>query len=200
MRIYAYRGSHYRLPYTLDLPVNIGYFKNQINTTLNPNQGETMTTPSKEAQQQIGQNEKKWTPTLMKAGWTVLPSVILDRQKAFGLDAVDINILLHLAKYWWYSDNPPHPSKQAIADCMDVDKSTIRRRIARMEKDGLIKRQARYDTKTGQQTNSYHFDGLINAAKPFAKEAVEAREQQKTETAKRRTRKLPVKTQESKEG
>jgi hypothetical protein len=38
-------------------------------------------------------NEKKWTPTLMKAGWTVLPNVIFERQQALGLDALDINIL-----------------------------------------------------------------------------------------------------------
>lgn len=158
-----------------------------------------MTTLTKEAQAQLGQNEKKWTPTLMKAGWTVLPSVILERQNAFALDAIDINILLHLARYWWYSENPPHPSKQSIADCMGIDKSTVRRRIARMEKDGLITRKSRYDTKKAQQTNSYHFDGLIKAAAPYAIEAVEAREQQKTESVKRRTRKVPVKTQESKE-
>lgn len=155
---------------------------------------------TKEAQDQLSQNEKKWTLTLMKAGWTVLPSVILDRQQAFGLDAVDINILLHLAKYWWYSENPPRPSKQSIADCMGIDKSTVRRRIARMEKDGLISRQPRFDSKYGQQTNSYLFDGLIQAATPFAKEAIASRDQQKSESAKRRTRKKPIKTQEIEEG
>jgi len=152
-----------------------------------------MATITKEAQEQLSHNEKKWTQTLMKAGWTVLPSVILDRQKALGLDAVDINILLHLAKHWWYSENMPHPSKQSIAECMGIDKSTVRRRIARMEKDGLISRQTRFHPKYGQQTNSYHFVGLIKAATPLAEEAIEAREQQKTESATRRTRKRPVK-------
>lgn len=158
-----------------------------------------MANPTKEAQRHLSQNERKWTETLMRAGWTVLPSVILDRQKAFGLDALDINILLHLAKYWWFSENPPRPSKQAIAECIGVDKSTIRRRIARMENDGLISRQSRFDKKYGQQPNSYHFDGLIEAAKPYAEEAIAARDQQKDEAAKRRTRKRPIKAQETKE-
>lgn len=43
-------------------------------------------------------NERKWTKTLMDAGWTVIPSVILDRQQALGLEPMDVNILLHLAK------------------------------------------------------------------------------------------------------
>lgn len=153
----------------------------------------------KEAQERFSQNEKKWSPVLMKAGWTVLPSVILERQQALGLDALDINILLHLAKYWWYSDNPPRPSKQSIAECIGVDKSTVRRRIAQMEKDGLISRQARYDKKYGQQSNSYLFDGLIKSAMPFAEESIEAREQQKNDASERRTRKRPRKISNSKE-
>jgi hypothetical protein len=153
----------------------------------------------KEVQERFSQNEKKWSPTLMKAGWTVIPSVILERQQALGLDALDINILLHLAKYWWYSDNPPRPSKQAIAECIGVDKSTIRRRIASMEKGGLISRQPRFDKKYGQQPNSYLFDGLIKSAQPFAEESIEARGQQKVEAAKRRTRKRPLTAQKKKE-
>jgi len=147
----------------------------------------------KEVQDRFSQNEKKWSKTLMQAGWTVIPSVILERQQALGLDQLDINILLHLAKYWWYSDSPPRPSKQAIADCIGVDKSTVRRRIARMEKDGLISRVARFDKKYGQQTNSYHFDGLIKEATPFAEEEIEARKKQKADASKRRTRKRPIK-------
>jgi hypothetical protein len=153
---------------------------------------------TKEAQDQLTQNEKKWTKALMRAGWTVLPSVILERQQAIGLDALDLNILLHLARYWWYSENPPHPSKKAIAECIGIDKSTVRRRIARMEKDGLILREARYD-KYGQKTNVYRFDGLITAAAPFAKEAIAARNQQKEDSAKRRTRKRPIEPKEMKE-
>ena len=44
-------------------------------------------------------NEQKWSKTLMDAGWTAFPSVIIERQKALGLDAMDLNILLHLASH-----------------------------------------------------------------------------------------------------
>lgn len=94
-------------------------------------------------QQQLRLNEQKWTRTLMDAGWTVLPSIILERQKALGLDAIDLNILLQLCRYWWYPDRPPFPAKKTIAECIGLDGSTVRRRIARMERDGLIRRERR---------------------------------------------------------
>ena len=145
-----------------------------------------------EQQQHLRANEKKWTKPLLAAGWTLIPSVILERQRAFGLDAVDLNILLQLARYWWFSDNPPHPSKQAIAECMNVSKSTVQRRIARLEAAGLIQREPRYGAPGGgQQTNAYHFDGLIKEALPFAEEAVAARRARQEDEADRRTRKRP---------
>jgi predicted transcriptional regulator len=145
-----------------------------------------------ETTQQLRRNEQKWTRTLMDAGWTVLPSIILEKQHALGLDAVDVNILLQLARHWWYSDNPPHPSKATMAQCIGVDASTVRRHIARMESAGFIKRQARYDGKDGgQEPNVYHFDGLIKEATPFAQEAIAAREQRRGEDAARRSRKKP---------
>jgi hypothetical protein len=61
-------------------------------------------------------NEKKWSKVLMDAGWTAMPSVIIERQKALGLDSLDMNIILHLASYWWTRDNKPHPSKTTIAE------------------------------------------------------------------------------------
>jgi hypothetical protein len=150
----------------------------------------------KKSQQQqregLRRNEEKWTKPLMAAGWTVIPSVILERQQALGLDPLDVNILLQLARYWWVSDNPPRPSKSAIAACVGVDVSTVRRRIARLERDGLITRQARFrGGDGGQDANAYHFDGLIREALPYAEEAVQVREQRKQEDVARRTRKRP---------
>jgi hypothetical protein len=60
----------------------------------------------------LKENERKWTKTLMDAGYTVIPAVILDRQQALGLDPVDVNILLQLITHWWKADNLPYPSKK----------------------------------------------------------------------------------------
>lgn len=128
----------------------------------------------------------------MDAGWTAVPSIILEKQQALGLDPIDVNILLHLARHWWFSDNLPHPSKATLAECMRVDQSTVRRHIAQLEKAGLIQRRPRYDSKTGGQTSNYYeFDGLIKEATPFALEAIATRENRREEDEQRKRRKKP---------
>lgn len=128
----------------------------------------------------------------MDAGWTGIPSIILEKQHALGLEPVDVNILLQLAKHWWYAENLPHPSKATLAELMGIDPSTVRRRITRMVDAGFIRRVARYDNKHGGQTsNAYEFDGLIKAATPFALEALKTRDDRRMEDADRRRRKKP---------
>src|SRR5258708_36675551 len=107
-----------------------------------------------EQSERLRRNEEKWSRTLMDAGWTVLPSIILEKQHALGLDAVDVNILLQLARYWWFSEKPPYPSKAAIAECINIDPSTVRRHIARMEEAGFIRREARFDKQFGGQDST----------------------------------------------
>jgi predicted transcriptional regulator len=116
--------------------------------------------------------EQKWSPELIEAGWTVLPAVLIEHQRALGLDAIDMNIIVHLANRWWTADNRPMPSKNSIAEAMKIDPSTVRRRIQRMEKANLIRREERRISKVGSKTNIYHLDGLIHELKPFAAEMV----------------------------
>jgi hypothetical protein len=139
----------------------------------------------------LKRNEEKWSPALMEPGWTVIPSIILEKQHALGLDAIDVNILMHLARFWWYSDNPPHPSKTRIAKCMNISTSTVRKRVKRMEDEGLIHRSPRYSKDGGQQTNEYLFGGLIATVTPHAKEATAEQKKQRDETEERRNRKRP---------
>lgn len=62
-----------------------------------------------------------------------------------------------------------------------------------MEAIGFIKREERFTKRKfgGQDTNKYHFDGLIKAATPFAAEFVKVREQRRMEDADRQKRKKP---------
>ncbi len=139
----------------------------------------------------LEQNEKKWTKELMAAGWTVIPSIILEKQSALGLTSTDVNVLLQLAKHWWYKEQPPRPSKKTIADCMGVSPSTVQRAITRLQAAGFIERETRTNTAGGQTANRYHFDGLIEAAKPFAAEHIEDMEEHKKEVAAKRRSKRP---------
>lgn len=138
---------------------------------------------------QLKANEKKWSKTLMDAGWTAIPSVILDRQQAIGLTAVDLNILLHIAKHWWKAGDLPFPGKKSIAACIGVTPRTVQRRIAAMEAGGLIKRVARRSSLGGQKTNAYDFAGLIEEVTPYAEEAIKAKREAQKEKRERLTRK-----------
>lgn len=143
-------------------------------------------------QKELKENEKKWTPKLLEAGWVMIPNVLLERQQALGLTALDLNILLQILRHWWKKDERPFPSKKTIAECIGVSTSTVQKRIREMEKDGIIKRVVRRDAKHGGQTsNIYDFDGLIKAATPFADEILADRKERKKERAARRTRKRP---------
>jgi hypothetical protein len=57
---------------------------------------ETATAEKTDAEK-IKVNEAKWSKTLMDAGRTAMPSIIIERQEALGLDALDMNIIVHLS-------------------------------------------------------------------------------------------------------
>jgi predicted transcriptional regulator len=134
---------------------------------------------------------KKWGATLTSAGWTALPNVIFQRQRALGLSTLDINILLQLTAYWWESSNLPHPSKTTIANAIGVTPRTIQKRIAEMEKAGFIKRVARKSERTGSATNLYDFSGLISSCEPFAQEELNEIESKKLAKTAKFNRKRP---------
>ena len=69
--------------------------------------------------------------TADEGGMDVLPNIIFERQQALGLDAIDVNIILHIASYWWAKESKPHPSKKTIATAMGIEPRTVQRRIAR---------------------------------------------------------------------
>jgi DNA replication protein DnaD len=129
-------------------------------------------------------NEKKWTKPLMDAGWTALPSVIIENQRQLGLEPLDLNIVVYLASKWWTAEGKPFPSKSTMAKAMNVHPRTIQKHIAGLEGAGYIRREERR-TETGSRTNIYHLDGLIEAAAPFAAEKL-AEMKDKSELAKRR--------------
>ncbi|MUT27294.1 hypothetical protein A9K71_23335 [Mesorhizobium sp. WSM3873] len=143
-------------------------------------------------------NEKKWTRALMATGWSAFPNIIIEKQQALGLDALDMNIIIHLVQYWWLPENVPHPSVETIAKAIGVTTRTIQKRIAALEAHGLLEREERRHTPNGSMTNKYHFDGLIAAAKPYALDkAAEIRKaaQERSERLRRKKPKLVVDNQ-----
>lgn len=149
------------------------------------------TQEASQAKKRISELEKKWSRELLEVGWSVIPSIILEKQKALGLDSLDINIILQLITFWWFEGRPAHPSKKTLAEAIDVSESTIRKRIARLEKDGFITRSPRFTKEHGQVSNEYLFDGLIEAAKPFALEKAKETQEKRNSEKERRKRIKP---------
>ncbi|GGD58868.1 helix-turn-helix domain-containing protein [Lacimicrobium alkaliphilum] len=127
----------------------------------------------KTAEQDIKANERKWGKLLMDAGWTAFPSIILEKQHALGLTAMDVNIILYLSTHWWEAERKPYPSKKTIAQALGVTPRTIQKRIASLEQMGFVKREYRPHELKGNDTNVYDFSGLIEATEPFAQEKLE---------------------------
>lgn len=141
--------------------------------------------------EKIKVNEAKWSKPLMAAGWTAMPSVIIEKQEALGLDALDMNIILHLSHYWWTPDNLPHPSVETIAKAVGVGSRAVQKRIKALHELGLIEREERRHTPYGSQTNKYGFKGLIAKATPFAEEKIAELEERQKAKAERLSWKKP---------
>lgn len=130
--------------------------------------------------------EAKWGKTLIAAGFTALPDVIFQNQKALKLKPLDVVILLHLTSYWWKPNENPWPAKGTIADAIDVDPRTVQRSIQKMEKLGYVKRIARKATAGDNLTNEYDLRGLVKAAKKYADEKIALKAKRATEDKSRR--------------
>lgn len=131
--------------------------------------------------------EAKWGKDVIKAGYTVIPNVLLEHQHQIGLDATDLAILAQIVRFWWYEDNLPHPGKVRLATHLGVHSRTVQRRIARMERAGLLERIERH-TKGAQRSNFYRLTGLIERAQHYAQQSLEAQEETKRKRAKARRR------------
>jgi hypothetical protein len=150
-----------------------------------------MTAIKKDQAEVLRRNEAKWSKPLMAAGWNAIPSIIIEKQQALGLDALDMNIILHLSNYWWQADKLPFPSVDTIAQAIGVKPRTIQKRISALHALGLLTRIERRHTRFGSDTNLYSFEGLIAAAAPHAKEKLADRAKREQDEKARIARKKP---------
>lgn len=149
------------------------------------------TTVNRAQAEALRRNEAKWTKPLIDAGWNAIPSIIIEKQEALGLDAIDMNIIVHLSNYWWHADNLPCPSVATIAKAIGVKPRTVQKRIKALHELGLLTRTERRETRRGSDTNLYGFEGLITAALPYAQEKLAAREKRRQAEDERLKRKRP---------
>jgi Helix-turn-helix domain len=127
--------------------------------------------------------EDKFTPQVMKLGYTMVPNLLLMAQGRLTVSPMGFNVLVQLFGFWWDADKDPHPTKETIARRMGKSPRMLQRYITELEKLGYVKRVERFAGPMNQQANGYAMDGLvkklIELEPAFAKEAEQKRLRQK---------------------
>jgi predicted transcriptional regulator len=132
--------------------------------------------------------EDKWSPQVMKFGYTPLPNLLLKAQGKLKITPMQFNVLVQVVEHWWEAERDPYPAKDTIARRMNKSPRQVQRYLTELEHAGMIRRIARYSGKNAQINNAYSFDGLIKKLKAlepeFSKEAEQKRlRRKKLETA-----------------
>ncbi len=125
------------------------------------------------------ESEKKWGKAVMKAGFCVVPSLLLRAQQRLGLSPTQLAIILQLADFWWEKERNPWPSKSALSDRLGIGSKQIQRNIAELETAGLVKRISRTSKQGGRLSNMYDLSGLVEKLNALEPEFTEVREESK---------------------
>ncbi|WP_347253833.1 helix-turn-helix domain-containing protein [Leminorella grimontii] len=128
--------------------------------------------------------DEKWGKEVMKAGFCLVPSLLLRCQQRIGLNPTQLAILLQLTDFWWEAGRKPFPSKQTLADRLGLSPRQIQRYMAELENAGLINRIVRSADHNGKLSNEYDLTGLVKRLQELAPEFLEASERKKQVTRK----------------
>lgn len=101
------------------------------------------------------------------AGFQILPDMLLKHQKALGLNATDMVVLINLTSFWWYAEKLPFPRSRLIAQRMGADVRTVQRSLAKLQELGLVERITA-DTGAGEQT-VFSLEGLVRELSKYAR-------------------------------
>ena len=119
-------------------------------------------------------SDKKWSKSVMKLGFCIIPSVLLRAQQRIGLNPTQLAVLLQLADYWWDQERKPYPSKQALSERLGLGPRQIQRHIAELEAAGLVRRIERRAVHKGKLSNEYDLSGLVERLQKIAPEIEKA--------------------------
>jgi predicted transcriptional regulator len=121
--------------------------------------------------------EDKWSPQVLKLGYTPLPNLLLRAQGKLKITPVQLNVLVQLAEHWWEADKDPYPAKERIATRMGKSPRMVQRYLTQLEKAGLIKRIQRYSGRKAQTSNAYSLEGLVKKLRAIEPEFSKLAEQ-----------------------
>lgn len=134
------------------------------------------TSPVKVAKKASQVADKKWSGEVMKHGFCIIPSMLLQAQQRLGLSPTQLAVLLQLADFWWDSERKPYPSKKTLSERLGLGERQIQRHIADLEQAGLVRRIERRAAHHGKLSNEYDLSGLVAKLKTIAPDIEKAKE------------------------
>lgn len=82
--------------------------------------------------------EQKFGTDVIRAGYQVVPDVLVRYQGRLGLSPTDVCVLLNLGAHWWYPESQPSPRSQTIAHRMNVHVRMVQRSLSSLKAAGFI--------------------------------------------------------------
>ena len=124
-------------------------------------------------------SEKKWGKPVVDYGFCIIPSLLLHAQERLGINAVQLNIIMHLADFWWVRERMPYPSKAVLAHRMGLSERQIQRQMVELEEAGLVGRVQRTRPGRGKTTNAYDLTGLVKRLQELEPEFTQVKQEAK---------------------
>jgi len=121
--------------------------------------------------------QEKWGAAL-KAGFQVVPNVLIRSQTRLGLDTTDVVVLLNLMSNWWAKDEHPYISPTTIAKRIKKSTRTVERHLKSLEKKGFLKRCTPKRTKEGIYIRHYDLQPMVGKLEEESKKSLELRARQ----------------------
>jgi DNA-binding transcriptional ArsR family regulator len=119
--------------------------------------------------------EAKWGAEVAEAGFVMVPALLLERVPELKLTATQLQLLIVLIRFWYFSDKMPFPSVARLAQLTGLSERSVQRSMSSLRKAGLIAvRQGR--KRNGEAlSNIYDLSPLIARLQRLAQLADERR-------------------------
>ena len=123
----------------------------------------------------LKQSERKWGAAVMKHGYCIFPSILLQAQARLCINAQQMMVLLQLAEHWWTEEGKIFPSKTVLGDRIGLSAKQIQRHMRVLEQKNLVKRIPRTLPGRGKTSNEYDLSGLVAKLKQIEPDFTKAK-------------------------
>jgi DNA-binding HxlR family transcriptional regulator len=127
-------------------------------------------------------------------GFGTFPVILMVSQARLGIDAYELNVLMHLIAHWHTAERAPFPHSRTIAKRMNVGIRTVQRCLKSLQEKGFI---VRVEKKSRDDRLSYDLRPLAAKLGPLAREWLglrATRESQSTQTRAPQIREVDFET------